>query len=135
MREIDDYGTCLKTFATLRIYPPSEVGVDGVSTLLGLVPSSTESRPGSPGWFLSTQGQVPSNDVRRHIDWISERLLPCAQGLHSLREMGSRVDIFCYWLSRSGHGGPTLSPRQTSALSQLQLDCGFDVYFLGESAG
>jgi len=136
MSYIDDYGTCERTFATLRIYPPAQVELELVSALLGSVPTSkNEKKPGLRGWFLSTEGEVSSRGVRRHIDWILERVQPYASGLQRLQEMGSATDVFCYWLSRSGHGGPTLSPQQTAVLSQLQLDCVFDVYFVGESAG
>jgi hypothetical protein len=136
MSYVDDYGTCERTFATLRIYPPGQVELELVSTLLGLAPSSkNEAKPGVRGWFLSTEGEVSSQDVRRHIDWILERVQPCASGLRQLQEMGAATDVFCYWLSRFGHGGPALSPQQTGLLAKLRLDRGFDVYFGGGRAG
>ena len=133
----EEHGPCLKTFATLCVYLPAGMPTETVSEALALAPSSIQegSGPLPRAWFLSTEGQVDSRDVRRHIDWILDRVAPSAQGLGGLQQQGARADIFCYWLSRNGHGGPTLSPRQTSALGMLQLDCGFDVYFGGESAG
>ena len=42
---------------------------------------------------------------------------------------GFRIDISSYWLSRSGHGGPTLSPHQMHMLSQLGIEVSWDIYF------
>ena len=38
------------------------------------------------------------------------------------------MDIFCYWLSASGQGGPTLSPDLMRRLAEAELEIGFDVY-------
>ena len=40
--------------------------------------------------------------------------------------------ISCFWGSRCGHGGPTLSARQTRRLADLELELWFDVYFEGD---
>ena len=44
------------------------------------------------------------------------------------RKIGYRMDIFCYWLSAGGHGGPTLSPAIMRRLGELGLEIGFDIY-------
>ena len=74
---------------------------------------------------------MSSLDSRRHIDWLLERLLPVSAELTGLRRDGVAMDIFCYWVSRDGHGGPTLSPRQMRDLVTLELDCDWDVYWGG----
>ncbi len=38
------------------------------------------------------------------------------------------MDIFCYWLSQSGHGGPIVSPAQMGRLAALNIELGFDIY-------
>lgn len=43
-------------------------------------------------------------------------------------DSGAEVDVFCYWSSRCGHGGPTLSPTQMKGLAELGLDLGLDIY-------
>ena len=72
---------------------------------------------------------MSSLDSRRHIDWLIERLLPASAELSALRREGVAMRISSYWVSRNGHGGPTLSPRQMSDLAALEVDCGWDVYF------
>ena len=80
------------------------------------------------GWFLESQGQVNSRDSGRHIDWLLDRVAPRAEAVRSLQEMGCRMEISCYWLSRSGHGGPIIPPAQMSRLVELSIELSFDFY-------
>jgi hypothetical protein len=137
----DDYATCDETFATLRIYPGT-IMPDEVTRELGIGPSSTEvegqlrSRRQPPsrcnGWFLCSKGQITSRDSRRHIDWLLDRLLPVRDALLGLRDRGARMDVFCFWVSAHGHGGPMLSVKQMKGLVELDLECGYDMYYLGD---
>lgn len=141
----DDYATCEKTFATLRIYPGA-LDPDEVTRQLGLDPSTTQqardarvvnhlrhaARPS--GWFLSTDGVITSRDVRRHLDLLLDKLMPARSALSRLQAAGAKTDVSCYWVSASGHGGPTISPPQAEKLVALCLDCWFDVYSIGTDA-
>ena len=49
--------------------------------------------------------------------------------LDGLRNDGGKIDIACSWYSVSGHGGPTISPKQSMRLANLGIDLWFDVYF------
>ena len=133
----DEYPTCERTYATVRILgmPANDIG-----SAHGLIPTRTQStgegapsRPG--GWFLTTKDAVNSRDIRRHLDWLLDRLEPRATALADLRGRGATIDIFCYWLSASGHGGPIISPSQAQRLAALDLECGFDVYFPPRGTG
>jgi hypothetical protein len=118
----DDYPTCERTYATLRIFR-EDLDPDSVTRVLGIEPTRVPVK-GQPstgrsriariaevgGWFLSTQDQVASRDVRRHLVWLLDKLVGSDQGLKSLQAEGYRMDVFCYWLSAQGHGGPILSP-------------------------
>jgi hypothetical protein len=140
----DDFPSCEETRATLLVYPGS-IDPQEVSDRLGLEPTSSGRRGdvviSSAGrtrqaahntWFLSSEGVVQSKDLRRHIDWLTAQLLPKREPLLSLQaEADLGMYVSCVWWSKEGHGGPTLSPRQLADLSQLNLECGFDVYFFG----
>jgi hypothetical protein len=141
--EADEYPTCARTFVTLRIYPES-LDPDEVTARLGIQPTSWQRRgqvrnPASErpvpaklhGWFLTSKGAVESRDVRRHLAWLLAQLGPRADAIRDLQAGGCRMDVFCYWLSRNGHGGPAVSPAQMSQLARLGLELGFDVYFQG----
>ena len=128
----DDYPTCRRTHATLCIYP-GEMTPDEVTESLGLIPTRTQLATSSGrrlhGWFLKTTGAVDSRDSRRHIDWLLDRLEPSSEAFKELVRQGAKTRVSCYWVSRQGHGGPTISPRQAGRLAELGLECGFDVYF------
>lgn len=138
----DAYPSCVRTSATLRIYP-GPLDPDEVTLRLGVEPSLVQRRgePLGPGhkklaalnaWFLTTEGEVDSRDARRHLDWILDRLEGGrAGGLAELRRGGAAVDLSCFWLSARGSGGPTLSPAQMARLVALGLDLWFDVSFHG----
>ena len=135
--EVSDYPTCQRTYATFRVYPASLDPAD-VTARLGIEPSDWQRRcesrkPGGRpaklhGWFLSSDGVVKSRDVRRHLDWLLSRIAPRAAAIHALRSDGCRMDVSCFWVSASGHGGPSVLPAQMGPLVQLGLELWFDVY-------
>ena len=137
----DAYDTCAETYATFRAYT-GEVEPDEVSRLLGMKPTGSVTQgkvivtgPSKGkisklnGWFLSTKGQVDSKDLRRHLDSLLEALTAHSDQLLTLQGMPNvTTDVSCYWLSKSGHSGPTLSPKQMRMLCQLNLEIWFDCY-------
>lgn len=141
----DAYKTCERTFAELLIYPenldpaliterlglvPTQMSVKGVDerTPAGVVRPAPHSL-----WALSSEGKIASKDLRRHLDWLLARLLPARAQLRALQSTpGTRMTVSCVWESAHGHGGPTLWPEQMGALTELGLECGFDVSFYGE---
>ena len=132
----DDYPTCKSTYATLRIYH-DELDPDVISSRLLLTPSESQKKGQvlgpdreAPvgGWFLSSNDQVSSKDVRRHVVWLLDQMAGREEQFLQLQDEGYRTDIFCYWLSASGHGGPELDPEIMQRLVSLRLKIGFDVY-------
>lgn len=133
----NDYKTCEKTYATLRIYPGDMIPAE-VTLRFGLAPSQTQQRGELRGcgqiirlnsWFLSSKDTVTSTDLREHLDWILDQIVDKADVLDELRAKGAKVDIACYWSCIDEHGGPTLFPSQMEKLAKLKLECWFDIYF------
>src|SRR5207253_2980971 len=129
--------TCARTYATFCLY---QYALDHVlvSEELRIEARMTQKRGEvdhpqaqdpfiytTGGWFLSSEGVVQSRDARRHIDWLLDQLEPASRALQKLQTAGCWMEISCYWLSRSGHGGPTLSPYQMSRLAALRLEIEF----------
>jgi hypothetical protein len=136
----DDYPTCARTYATLRIYH-KDLDPESITLNLGIQPTRVQVKgrpvtdsigmtfnPPIGGWFLSSKGQVASKDVRRHLDWLLAKLEGRDDALRSLREGGHRIDVTCYWLSAEGHGGPILSPAIMRRFGELEIQVSFDVY-------
>jgi hypothetical protein len=138
--EANDYPTCERTYATLRIYP-EVLDPSVVTARLGIEPSNWQRRGesrlsgGRPaklhGWFLSSDGAVASRDVRRHLDWLLAQLTPRVSAVHALQADGCSMDVSCFWVSASGHGGPSVRPAQMGELARLGLELWFDVYLGG----
>src|SRR4051812_23191072 len=115
----DDYHSCRRTFATLRIYH-KEAHPSRVTKVLRITPTNSQlvgdawirkgKRRKHPisGWFLESEGKVRSYDSAKHVAWILEKIGGKASALRKLRKEGWWMDISCYWDSEIGHGGPTL---------------------------
>jgi hypothetical protein len=134
----DEWATCARTYASLRIFDvdldPAAVNraLDisaSYSHVTGDPVGRTGGRRKSGAWILSTEGTVNSKDLRRHIDWLLDAIEPHSEAFADLMEASASSDIFCYWESKSGHGGPGLSPRQMARLIHFNLSVGIDVYF------
>ncbi len=140
---------CERTLAKLRIYP-GEITAEEVTQALGMSPTSFITKgekigtkvPGQfrigkmNAWFLSSEMFVKSMDLRRHLDWLLDRVEAGAEGLSLLQQKpGVRMCISCIWWSRHGGGGPTLWPVQMRRLAALNLECSFDFQYYGEGSG
>ncbi len=133
----DDYATCQATYATFRVSSPILLP-SHVTKLLGREPSDAwrrgDARRFGPlartgGWRLSTENNIDSRDTRRHLHWLRDELEAAEQGIRRLIQDGHDIDVFCYWASKSGHGGPTVDDQTMRWLGSLGVPLGFDVYF------
>jgi len=143
----DNYPGCLRTYATLRIYP-GEIHPQEVSARLQIVPSkfwvrdetlavipgqypAQKTSPGAKamhGWFLTTHSRLDSRDTRRHIDTLLEPLLPVATEVASLQRQGAAIDIICFWHASPQQGGPALSPKQLRMLADLDIAIAWNIF-------
>jgi PemK-like, MazF-like toxin of type II toxin-antitoxin system/Domain of unknown function (DUF4279) len=70
------------------------------------------------GWLLCSEHHVHSRDTRRHLDWLLDLLEPNSGAFASLLSRGVSADIYSYWVSACGLGGPILSPLQLARRSR-----------------
>lgn len=139
----DDYSSCDQTYAELRVYSGDLLPAE-VSSRLGLEPTTVNERGKQRvslttgrtrtlplnAWFVSSEGLVVSKDLRRHLDWVLDRIEPAADAICALQTVpGVRIEISCSWWSATGNGGPTLSPPQMRRMAELGLECAFEVMF------
>jgi hypothetical protein len=142
MDTFPDYATCERCYATLCIgsgpIDPSTVTrcIDREPTsvtIKGERHSVSSQRTNVLNlWCLSSEHAVKSRDLRDHLNWLFDQLEHRSGHLETLRQMGCRFDVWCYWLSKEGHGGPTLSVPQIEKLAHFRFELLFDIYFLGE---
>ncbi len=140
----DTCPACERADVRLAIYC-GDLDADEVTARLRLAPTKT-TRVGNVvvnrigrsrterlnAWFLVSEGQVESLDLRRHLDWLLDKIEPCADELRVLQHVpGIKMYLRCVWWSVCGYGGPVLSPAQMVRMAALNLECDFDVYFFG----
>jgi hypothetical protein len=131
---------CAETFASLRLYGDALVPTE-ITRLFHIEPSdcanmglestspSGKSRNAPTGrWILQTKGNVQSTNLESHIEWILDRLEAAGIRIDILPGV-KRADIFCYWRSATGHGGPQFSPEILERLAKSDLTLGLDIYF------
>jgi hypothetical protein len=132
----DSYPTCERTECTFAVY---DLEPDLVTQLLCLgasrsqkkgiakiMPNGTLHIPTISSWLLSSENQVASKDVRKHIDWLLDRIEPVSNQLQKLQQLpDTKMAIRCVWWSASGGGGPTLWPEQMERMAKLNLECSF----------
>ncbi|MEH6548911.1 MAG: DUF4279 domain-containing protein [Pseudomonadales bacterium] len=133
----DEDPTCLRTYATLRVYTGA-MSPQIVSDTLAIEPTriwhkgSTETVVPRErnAWFLTSRGAIESRDTRRHIDWIIQCLEGASSLLADVRAAGGNTDIICLWHSAGkAEGGPRLSPPQLQALGELLVPVGWNIYW------
>ena len=126
---------CRKTYATFRL-AGSEVDPDQITKALGLEATGIAMRStvGSNRpvvWSLSSKSAVRSTSLESHLLFLLDKLEPASERLRALVESQSHVevDFFCYWLSASGHGGPSISAKTLKRIASLGAKLDFDIYF------
>jgi Domain of unknown function (DUF4279) len=128
-----------RTWATFRI-SGKRLDPERITQLLKLAPSEsfkagdprgTTSLRWSHGyWGISSEGLIESTDLEVHLEWLASQLLPVRNKLVEVRAASDIVaDIFCYWESATGNGGPSFSPKLMERIAMLDLELSLDIYF------
>lgn len=80
-------------------------------------------------WLLGSEHGVESTSLERHLVHLLDVIEPAAAALEMLRRRHElRIDLFCYWLSATGHGGPEISPGTLARIAALDAALGIDFY-------
>jgi hypothetical protein len=125
-----------RTFATLRIWGKL-LNPDDVTTRLRINPSEKHAfgdRRGNKGtwtqgyWGITSEGTVVSTDLAMHIAWLLDRIEPVRENFSALRTDAVHADVFCFWESSTGNGGPRFPPHLLRRLADLSLELGLDIY-------
>jgi hypothetical protein len=138
---------CERTYAELRVYLGA-MSPDDATAIIGIEPTATsvagrQIPPNSLGrsrrerlnaWFLSSEAHVEAFDIRPHLDWLTNRLLPAKSGLFTLQETeGVTMNVTIIWWAKD-YGGPVLWPSQMEILAALRLECQFALSFYGDDS-
>lgn len=135
---IRDYRGCDETRVTLCIYPEN-LNVEGVTKILRIEPTDARNKGhvhiNSIGrrrvtprnvWFLESEPNVQSKDMRHHLDWLIRQLDGREERLYQLQRMpGMKMTVRCVWWADGGDG-PVLWPEQMAGIARFNLECAFD---------
>jgi len=114
--------TCQRTYASLRIQHPTE-SCEDLSKVLGIPASNAGERC----WVFSTECST-NPELDDHLFLILKALENKERQIKELQEDGYQIDIFSYWLSKNGHGGPDIKPATMLGLGKLDIQLGIDFY-------
>lgn len=125
-----------RAFATLRMIG-KDLDPDEVTERLGLNPTNSHKQGDVRGhgtwpqgyWEITSQARVVSTDLALHIEWLLDQIEPVREEFISLISSGIRADMFCFWESQTGNGGPSFKPKLMARLANLDLELGLDIYF------
>jgi len=81
-------------------------------------------------WFLSSESAVESTDLRRHLDWLLERLDPVAQAVRALNappESWALIKCLSWWKDGGFVGMEPTHLRGLGALN-VPIEIGFATY-------
>ena len=131
---------CQRTWATFRL-GGTLLDPDEISTRLGIQPSHAHKRGDQRGhkgtwpkgiWTLTSEDQVQSTDLQQHIEWLLDQLEPVQPTIDMLvTGQHLEADVFCFWESATGQGGPMFSANFLERFARLHVDLGLDIYFVG----
>ncbi|ROS04551.1 uncharacterized protein DUF4279 [Sinobacterium caligoides] len=126
---IDRAQHCVRTYATLRIYP-QHINSASVDEFMGIKATKIWSQAdGKPfdGWFLTTRGEIDSNDTTEHIQYLLDIVRPKRKHIVDVIAGGGTVNIINFWHS-DGQGGPGLSSHIISQMAELSIEVDWNVY-------
>ncbi|MBL8776461.1 MAG: DUF4279 domain-containing protein [Acidimicrobiales bacterium] len=98
--------------------PPTMVRVKGERGR-GNAPAATKHL-----WSLSTMDHVTSLRVSDHLQWLEELL----EG-RTLPTEDVTWDVFVFWMTDNGQGGPDLTPEASTFLAERRLPISFDIHY------
>jgi hypothetical protein len=80
-------------------------------------------------WYISSEGRVGSTSLERHLSYLLEIVEPAKRHLLDvIEEQSLRADMFCYWVSATGQGGPEIGSDTLRRISELGASLGFEFH-------
>lgn len=131
---------CLETHSTFRIIS-DRLLPDEVTRSLGLTPTIAHakndtfvSRAGllrrpTGVWAIRSEDEVNSTSLEEHLLFVLGTLEPARVKIEFYRNHPDyEVNLLCYWMSKTGHGGPILSSNLLERAARICNSLDFDFY-------
>jgi len=115
--------SCKRTCAMLLVsgegIEPSEV-----TRAFGIAPTETTKAGDCVGWRVSSESQVLSTSLERHIHWLLDQIEDKISVIQELKRGNCQVDMYCFW---QGHGtsndvGPFITTDTLRRVADFDLN-------------
>lgn len=120
----EDDPTCKSTCAMLLV-SGDHIANEEFTRLFGMTPTEAGKAGDCSGWRVSSESQVKSRNVERHIHWLLDQI-ENKKGVieHLKRERGCQVDLGCEWRGhpQSNSTGPFLASETLRRIAGFDLN-------------
>lgn len=135
----EEYPTCNECWASFNIISDS-VNPDKITEKLNIKPTR-QNKKGDlfvnvlnkstqkviNGWFIESEGVIKSKDLRDHVDYVLDFLVPIKDKILEIQKWDDiKMTLTCSWWGFM-HCGPTLWPVQLEKMSMLNI--AIEIYF------
>ncbi len=132
-----EYRDSTRVYAGIRLIGES-VEPDAITRALGISPSRTltgDERPSQqPGWLLNTEGALDSAELRDHIRYLADQLLPVREEfVAACTRHQVEPSLFCF-ASNPTSASIGLDADTIESLAALGLDYEVDLYISDPAA-
>lgn len=125
-----DDTSCEKTCAMLLV-SGDDIKGDEFTRLLGVAPTELATAGACTGWRLSSQPNLQSTNLERHIHWILNQIPGKKDVIKRLKhERNCQIDLGCWWKGhpRNDECGPFLTSETLRRVADFDLNLIF--YFV-----
>jgi hypothetical protein len=135
---------CVFTWVAFCIYG---IDPDLVTNKLGIKPTSGQKKGVSSrlpngnkitgvvnSWILSSKNYVSSKDIRRHLNWVLDKIEPVIEDLKALQNLPDiKMVISGNYLSKEEGGGSiAIWPEQMRIMAEANLEFSIEMLFSGK---
>lgn len=119
-----DDSYCQRACAMLLV-SGDNIETNEFTRLFGVSPTEVARTGSSNGWRLSSESQLQSANLERHIHWILDQIADKREVVkHLKQDRNCQVDLGCWW---KGHPtvdecGPILTPETLRRVAEFDLN-------------
>jgi hypothetical protein len=99
-----------------------------------LLPNGKQEIGKINNWILRSRDHVQSRDIRRHLDWVLEKIDPAISELRALQNLPEIKMVMSgsYLSKEEGGGSIAIWPEQMVRMAEANLEFSIDIIFSGK---
>jgi len=120
----EDDPSCAFACANLLV-SGDNIEPDEFTRLFGTDPTEVDKAGDCTGWRLSSESQVRSTNLERHIHWVLDQIEDKRAVIATLKEeRNCQIDLGCWWKGHPGtdENGPFLTTETVQRIGTFDLN-------------